>query len=211
MAIEEFWKNVSRTANWIGLRIESPPEWDREGIDANLRGANYWLKPGGVWGFDPGEFDFLSEEERSRLEEGVGEFKKAAESVPRRGMATAEQYKVGVAGFRKILKVVDPDKYRDFNAFVIGKKIEGLVGGLLPEWVKELTFEADHDSIGEPALHISVLAEDDALADAVLRENTRLVIADIADAASKVCPDRFPYFHFRTVSENERATRAGLK
>jgi hypothetical protein len=210
MAIEEFWRNVRRTANWIGLRIESSPEPEQD-IEANLRGASYWLKPGGVGGYDPADFLFLSEAERSRLEEGVKEFRRASDSIPGRAMATAEQYEEGEAGFRKILDVVELDKYQDVNAFVIGKKIENLVCGELPEWVKGLTFKTDYDSIGEPAVRISVLADDDALNDAVLRENTRSVRDVLAEAAFEVCPGRFPYFHFRTVSESERATRDDRK
>ena len=196
MAIEEFWRNVWRTANWIGLRIESSPESEREDIEANLRGASYWLKPGGVWGYDPADFLFLSEAERSLLEEGVQEFQRASKSIPVRAMATAEQYEKGEAGFRKILEVVRPDKYQDFNAFVIGKKIESLVCGELPGWVKGLTFKTDYDSIGEPALRISVLTEDFALKDAVLRENTRSVQDLLAGAAFDVCPRALPLFPF---------------
>jgi hypothetical protein len=198
MALEEFWSNVWRTSNWIGLRIESSPASEREDedIEANLRGACYWLKPSGVRGYDPSDFPFLSEAERSLLEEGVKEFRRASESILGRAMATAEQYAEGQAGFRKILDVVDPDKYPDFNAFVIGKKIEGLVRAELPGWVKELTFDADYDWIGEPALRISVLTEDFALEEAVLPENTRLVHDLLVEAAFEVCPERFPYFPF---------------
>jgi hypothetical protein len=208
MAIQEFWKNVWRTSNWMGLRIESAPEGDREGIEANLRGATYWLKPGWVWGFDPSEFDFLSDEERLRLTEGVGEFKKAAESVPKRGMPTVEDYKVGEAGLLKILEVVRPDKYQDFEAFVIGKKVERLIADEVPDWVREMTFKTDSDSIGEPALRVTVLAEDYALNDQVLRENTRLVDDILSRAAREVCPDRWPYLEFWTVSGQEDVGKA---
>jgi hypothetical protein len=199
MAIEEFWRNVRRTENWIGLRIESSPEPEQD-IEANLRGARYWLKPGGVWGYDPADFNFLSEAERSRLEEGVKGFRRAAESIPGRAMATVEQYKEGEAGFRKILEIVRPEKYRDVDAFVIGKKIEGLIGREIPEWVRGMTFEAKNDSIGDPALYITVLADDDAMADNVLRENSRFVDDLLTGAARAACPDRWPYVWFRVVS-----------
>lgn len=207
MAIEEFWRNVRRTANWIGLRIESSPESEREEIEANVQGASYWLKPGGVWGYDPADFLFLSEAERSLLDEGVKEFRRAAESIPKGAMTTAEQYEEGEAGFRKILDVVRPDKYRDFDAFVIGKKIEGLVRDELPQWVREMTFEAKNDSIGDPALYISVLADDVAMADRVLRENSKFVDDLLTQAAREVCPDRWPYVWFQTVSGQKDGMR----
>jgi hypothetical protein len=106
-----------------------------------------------------------------------------------------------VTAFRKILEVIRPDKYADFEAFVIGKKIENLVRDEIPDWVKEMVFETGYDSIGEPALWIWAEVEDFAAEDDVFRENTQLVREILRQAATEVCPDRWPYVRFRTVSD----------
>jgi hypothetical protein len=215
MAIEEFWISV-RTA--AGLMVPKAavdsPRLDRGRIETILRGATFWLTPGSVKGYNPKDFEFLSEEERTRLDEGMREFKAVAESVPRQGPATDEQIKDGVLGFSKIIEVVRPDKYADFDAFVIGKKIENLVRDELPDWVREMVFETGYDSSGAPALWIWVEVEDEAAREDSI-ENFLMIRRELTAAGAQVCPDRWVYVRMRTVSEQrpkaERRPKARSK
>ena len=202
MAIKEFWISVRAAASlMVPKAAVDSPRLDRDRIEKILRGATFWLTPGSIKGYDPKEFDFLSEDERTRLEEGVKEFKAVAASVPKNAPATDEQIDEGVTGFRKIIEVVRPDKYADFEAFVIGKKIENQVRDEMPDWVREMVFETGYDVGGEPGVWIWVEVEDFALEDEVLRDNAQLIREIVRRAADEVCPDRWPYVRFRTVSD----------
>ena len=213
MAIEEFWNSV-RTAAGLMLpkaAVDSP-RLDRGRIETILRGATFWLTPGAIKGYDPTEFDFLSKEERIKLDEGVREFRTVAQSIPKKAPATDEQVEEGVASFRKILEVMRPDKYPDFDSFVIGKKIEGLIREEMPGWVREMVFETGYDASGAPALWIWVEVEDEAARKDGMFENFLMIRGELTAAGAQICPDRWVYVRMRTVSEQrpkaERRPRA---
>lgn len=216
MAVEEFWTSVRTAASlMVPKAAVDSPRLDRDRIERILQGATFWLTPGAIKGYypyDPKEFKFLSEEERQRLEEAVKKFKAVAESVPKKAPATDQQISEGVKEFRKILEVVRPDKYADFDAFVIGKKIEKHVRDELPQWVREMVFETGYDASGAPALWIWVEVEDEAAREKAIDENYLLISGTLRGAATQICPDRWAYIRMRTVSEQrpktERRTKA---
>ena len=174
---------------------------DRDRIESLLRKATFWLTPGTTKDYRAEDFDFLSTEEQRLLAEGVAEFDEVARSVPPKAPATDDQLNQGVTGFRKVLEVIRPDKYPDFEAFLIGKKIERQAHDELPDWVRELVFVTGLDHYDNPSLSIWVEGEDFALKSEVLGENAELVREILRRAAHEVCPDRWPLVSFRTVSE----------
>jgi hypothetical protein len=202
MAIEKFWNSVRWSSNLlVPYNAEESPRLDPTRIETILRSETNWLTPGWMKGYDPAEFDFLSEEERTRLDEGVKEFKAVVDSIPKNAQATGEQLDKGVTGFRKILEVLRPDRYPDFEAFLLGKKIENFVRDEVPAWLTEMIFESGNDHGGEPALWIYAVLEDFALEDDVRRENARLIREIFGQAVAEICPERFPYVRFRSVSD----------
>ena len=161
MAMKQFWTNVQTAARFMRSRPNIvPPAFDHEQIASALRQSTFWLTPGSIKGYDPGDLEPLNDEERKRLEEGVVEFQEVAKADREmasvtdgpRGRTVASVAKIiepdrierGINGFLKILEVVRPDKYFDAEAFVIGKQIEKMIHDKMPEWVRGLTFETRH-------------------------------------------------------------------
>jgi hypothetical protein len=213
MALRKFWISVRTAAGMMRPRAAvDSPRLDADTIERYLRGAVFWLTPSSVDGYEgPGEFDFLPEEERHLLADGVEQFLGAARRVDQHGPATDEQIEAGLAGFRKVLEVVRPDKYADFDAFLIGKRIENQARDELPAWVRELVFETGYDASGAEALWIWAEVEDDAARDQSIPDNF-LVIRDILGrAANQVCPERWPYVRLRTVSEQRPVARSNRR
>lgn len=212
MALREFWISV-RTAAGLMLpkaAVDSP-RLDKERIEKILRGATFWLTPGAVKGYDPGDFDFLAKDEREHLQVGVARFVEVAKEVPSTAPASDLQVDDGLEGFRQILEVVRPDKYADFDAFVLGKRIETLVRDELPGWVKEMVFETGYDASGAQALWIWVEVEDAAAQGDSLRRNFLSIREILTRAAMQLCPERWAYIRLRTVSEQRPLVRSGTK
>jgi hypothetical protein len=110
--------------------------------------------------------------------------------------------------FRRIVEILRPDKYADLDALVIGKRVEQLLRGRLPDWVRELVFETGNDAVlGEPAIWIWVEVDDDAAAEDVFSENTRSVRDVLQPAVRKLAIDRWPFIRFRTTSEQRPSSR----
>ncbi len=109
--------------------------------------------------------------------------------------------------FRCILEILRLDKYSDPEAFVIGKKLEQLLKGRLPEWVRDLRLETGPDVIGDPALWVWVELDDDAARKEVFANNTKMVQQKLEAAIHEIGVERWPFVRFRTVSERERPSK----
>ena len=82
MARRDFWISV-RTASRLHAPqpIVDAPQLDAGEIERILRGANLWLTPDVVAGFDEKDFSFLPEAEQTRLAKLVTEFRQEASNV----------------------------------------------------------------------------------------------------------------------------------
>jgi len=204
MSLRDFWISVRLGAGLISPKASV----DSATLDANqmeriLRGADLWLTPKAVEGFDEGDFGFLTPDERSRLAEHVTRFREIASTVPGNAPATNDQVRQALPELRAILEIIRPDKYGDPDAFVLGKRLEQQVQGDLPEWVRELRVETGHDASGDPALWVWVEVEDDAMTDEGFTRRIRQVKTLLENALRTISPDRWPYVRFRTVSEQQ--------
>jgi hypothetical protein len=202
MALREFLANIRSAGGLISPRAAvDSPRLDARRIEYILRQSHRWLTPKAVEGFDPDDFAFLSKEERRDLQESVDRFLRVAEHVPGSAQASESQLKAAIPAFRKIVKILRPDKYADPDALVIGKRIEQFLRGRLPDWVRELVFDTGSDAQGDPALWIWVEIDDEAAAEDVFAQNTRSAWNVVEMAARKLAMDRWPYIRFRTTSE----------
>jgi hypothetical protein len=210
MAVRELWLSVRNAAGLSSPRAAvDSPRLDETRITNILKAATFWLTPGAVEGFDPAkfddEFDFLPADEKKNLKKHIESFLNVARDVPGRQPATADQVKRSLPEFTKIAEVFRPDKYADYDAFVIGKRIEKSIRDDLPEWVREMVFETGEDSSGAPALWIWVEVEDEAAESATFFADFFRFEATLRTLAGKVCPDRWPYVRVRTVSDQRPA------
>ena len=204
MAIKDFWTNIRAGANLRSSQaVVDSPRLNAERIGSILRSATFWLTPKSVEGYDPNEFGFLADEERRRLTESIEQVRATASKVPHIGPATEEQIREAMPKFENILKTIQPDRYGDLDAFILGKKIEREVSGKLPQWVRELIFETGFDVSGEPALWIWVEVDDKALDEKEILRRFDSVREELRTAAFRICPERWPFIRLREASERE--------
>jgi hypothetical protein len=210
MSLREFWANVRLGAGLDSTRATvDAPRLDEKKIEQILRRAHLWLTPNVVEGFDISDFDFLSDQERQTLSESVDRFRQVVEQVPADAVPSTEQVQEALPHFRRIVELLRPDRYANPDAFIIGKRIEQLVRGQVPEWFKEkeMVFETGNDANGDPALWIWVEIDDTAADETVFSQNTRAVRNTLEMAVRKLGIDRWPYIRFRTVSEQRALSR----
>jgi hypothetical protein len=206
MAVYDLWLSVRTAASLSSTRAAvDSPRLDATRIEKILSGATFWLSPKAVEGYDPetfdGEFDFLPEKERKDLKTRIERFLRVAREVPGNQPATANQVERGLPEFTRIVEVFRPDQYADFDAFVVGKKIQKAVADNLPNWVREMVFETGDDSSGAPAIWIWVEVEDEAAEEATFYENFFLFKSRLEAVVRKISPELWPYIRMRTVSE----------
>lgn len=202
MSFRDFWTNIRTSAHFLFPTVTADsPRLDTDRLEAKLRSASIWLTPKSVEGFESQDFAFLSEEERIRLGQAVAQFVALAQHVPPDEPATEEQVESALPPFQTILKIMQPDRYGDPDAFVIGKKVEQCLADQIPQWVRDLRFETGEDANGEPAIWIWVEVEDEAANAAVFSQNTRHVRDLIATCIRKLDIPVWPYVRFRTSSE----------
>lgn len=204
MSLRDFWISVRTGAGLVSPKATV----DSATLDANqmeriLRGADLWLTPKAVEGFDEGDFGFLTADERSRLAEHVTRFRTVASTVPGDAPARNEQVREALPDLRGILDIIRPDKYGDPDALVLGKKLEQQVHASLPAWVRDLRVETGLDASGDPAAWVWVEMEDAATTDEGFSRRIRQVKSLLENALRTISPDRWPYVRFRTVSEQQ--------
>ena len=115
--------------------------------------------------------------------------------------ATDEQVRKAIPKFKNILEIIRPDRYGDWDAFTLGKRIEREVSGRLPQEVRELIFETGVDVSGDLALWIWVEMADEAVDEKELFRRFESARKELSAAAVRVCPDRWPFIHLRLTSE----------
>ncbi len=206
MSLREFWTSVRTAAGFLLPPVAADsPRIDTDQLEARLRRVQIWLTPKSVEGFHVEDFPFLDEGTRGQLSRCVQQFVNAAEQVPPDKPATEEQVQVALPAFLCILEIMRPDKYGDLDAFIIGKRIERDLAGHLPDWVHELRFETGDDANGDPAVWIWVELADAAAEKNVFSQHTREIRTDLVDCVRRLGVERWPYVHFRTVSERASA------
>ncbi len=202
MSLEAFWLHFPSSWGLFPLgSVVNSPRLDSEAIEAILDDSDYWLMHGSVKGYEPEDFAFLADDERGRLATGVKQYRAILPKARSGEEISGEERAQARSGFRAILEVIRPDKYAGIDAFVVGKKIENLVSGELPGWVREMVFETGPDSSGAPGLWIWVEVEDHATLDRSFHDEFSSISEVLRRAAAEVCPERWAYIRLRTVSE----------
>lgn len=110
---------------------------------------------------------------------------------------------LAAAPFASIVSFLELDRFRDAEAFRLGKQIETrLRADAWPEGLEEIWWESGEDHSGDPGLWIwAILADAVAEPDARFHATTRRIRALLRDAANAVTFERFPYIAFRTAGE----------
>jgi len=211
MPLRDFWISVKTAARLISPRAAvDSPRLDTARIEEQLRSAALWLTPRAVEGYEDSDFDFLAKDERAKLTESVNTFRRIAATVPPNATAPQPAIEEALPPFRDILSIIRPDQYADPEALVIGKRVEQIVQGRLPGWVKELVFETGIDTGGDPAIWIwiEVGPEGELLAMQEFTDEFKIVQRALEQAIAKVGGGRWPYIRQRSSAEQRRGSRA---
>jgi hypothetical protein len=202
MSLQDFWVNVRR-----GSKLPAPDHpvnslrLDAGVIERSLRATNDWLTPKSVAGYNEADFDFLPEQERQRLTRLVEDFRAVASQVRPRTLPTKEQVDQALPLFRDIVQMLTFDRYRDAEAYRLGKQIENALEGQRPPELAELWFETALDHTGDPGIWIWAILHDEAAAEPVFAKNLNTIHEVLDPIARSVAPERWPYIRVRIVSE----------
>jgi hypothetical protein len=201
MSFHEFWLNV-RTAAGIPAPqavIDSPP-LDVELLRARLAADPSWLTLDTVAGFDGTGLGLMPPDQKRALNRSVRAFRSVAHQVTASKPATKVQIDKALRAFLQILDILRPDRYVDFEAFVIGNSIQADLDAL-PPWVRDYRFETGTDVGDEPAVWIWVIADDDAINPSSYFDESEAV-RRLLNAALRRCGfRRWAYIRFRLESE----------
>ncbi len=212
MALKRFWTSICSAARFlVPAVIADAPIFDGSDIEAGLRRTRDWLTPESVAGFDEQNFGFLADDTRRRMAQCVNDFRAIAQQVASDEQGSDEQLEAALPSLLGVLEVMRPDRYADLDALIIGKKVERELAGRLPGWVREIRFETDNDSNGDPAVWIWVEIDDDAATPNVLSRNTRRVRSLLGECVQQVDDPHWPYVRFRTSSERAEATLEAVR
>ena len=206
MSVGEFRRQIQRARNIVYLHllphmVADPTVRGQEDADyATLkRSSPIWLTPRTVAGFDPDEFQFLTDEQRRSLSEGVTEFRRIAEAVASRE-PTHDEVKTGFSYLLRIIGLLD-DHILDTEgkALLFALRRSKLH---FPDFVLGLDYTLDTDWSGDPGIWIWVIVPDDVDPDSSeFREFSTQFRKEVRRALGEIKSDRLPYVHFRLLSE----------
>ncbi len=202
MSLRDFWVNV-RVAS--GLPLYQPvvdlPKLDPGQIEQNLRASDRWLTPKSVEGFNVVDFSFLSQPEIDALTEQVRRFRKVAFQVPWDTAPTPEQVEQAIPSLVKIIEMLEFHRYGDAEAYRLGRQIENAIQSRRPPMLVELRFYTGPDSTGDPGLWIYSILEEGTVEEPAYWQKVKAIDRLLDSESRSVAPERWPYTHIRTVSE----------
>jgi hypothetical protein len=202
MSLQDFWMNVH-----MASRLPTPDHpvdslrLDAGVIERSLRASDDWLTPKFVAGYAEADFGFLPDQERQRLTRLVEDFLAVASQVRRKTLPTKEQVEQALPLFRDLVLMLTFDRYRDPEAYRLGKQIESALEGERPPELGELWFETARDHAGDPGLWIWAILPDEAAAEDIFPKTLNTVQETLDPLARRVAPERWPYISVRTMSE----------
>jgi len=147
MAIEDFWNHLRGAAGAFARATSEDVTW---------------LNRESVRDFDPNDFRFLPEDQRTALATGVDRFLAVANRVPDDAEPTRSQIDQGRTAFGEILAILQPHRFWDAESFRTQTLIEPELRGKLPRWVTGISCETFTDLDGDPAIRIWVDVTDKA-------------------------------------------------
>lgn len=204
MALHEFWSNVKAAGSalfhesqteTVGLGSTSP---DRYAAHATL-----WLTPAAVAGFDAADFSFMPPARREELRNAVEAFRRAAENTEKEP-SSVEHVDEALRNLKRIWDLLQLDAHDDLEALRIAEILKNVhFEEPLSSSIAELRHSLDIDSSGDPAVWIWVIVDDEAAKRERFFEHTATVRQSIQSALRRHGVRRWPYIHFRTVSEQK--------
>ena len=152
MALRDFWTNVRMGARLVVPKVIADEQCPDPGeLERKLRSATLWLTPLAVEGFDPADFDFLSEDDINSLASQVEAFRRLTRNLDPAAAVPEKTVLEALPVFQAILQHLEFDRYGDEEAYRLGKLIDREIQRWRPKDLAELRFETGFDHTGDPA------------------------------------------------------------
>ncbi len=214
MSLERFWNEVRRGASFYpGGHTPDAPRMDSTAVECGLRSKTDWVSPYSVTGYDEVEFGFLSPPERTRLTAAVTNFRAVVRprNPFRPERPTVAEMETVLPYFRDILLLLEFHRFRDAEAFRIGKTVEAEIAPFRPPELTELRFHTGYDSTGDLALWIwgfvsaACPRREDGWAD------TTHLDRGLSEVARRVAPELYPFISFRDLCPPEQPAKGSSR
>jgi hypothetical protein len=200
VAKQDFLGNVRAARNlFVHRRVPGDnPQLDPRSLEDRIARAAIWLTPKSVGGFHADDFRELGPDRQRELTEAVHDFLAVATQVPPTATPTADQLARASAAFGTLLAILEP--YLPTHEEAI--RTEGALGTVeFPEWVANWDFELGSDSVGGPAVWVTIFPDEQITPLKQLGRFLSELTAKIHRALSSAGIDRWPYIRMRTGAE----------
>ena len=200
VSLERFWNEVRRGASFYpGGHTPDAPRLDSTAVECGLRSKTDWVSPYSVTGYDEAEFALLSPPERTRLTAAVTNFRAAVR--PRNPFRpeppTVAEMEAVLPYFRDILLLLEFHRFRDAEAFRIGKTVESEIAPFRPPELTELRFHTGYVSTGDLALWIWGFVSGACPRRPEGWADTTYLDRGLSEVARRVAPELYPFISFR--------------
>lgn len=204
MAKQEFLDNFRTARNLFvhaGARADDP-QLDPQSVAQRQAQAAIWLTPKSVQGFDADDFPELGADRQSGLKAAVREFSEVASQVPPTEPPTPEQLTRATAAFTKMLVILE----RYVPTPQEGDRVRDAIRAVaFPPWVANWDYELVSDSDGEPAVWVTLFADERTMPRPELGRLVTQLDGTIHSTLSAAGIERWPYLRVRTAAEHKKA------
>lgn len=202
MRADDFWINLRTAASFLVPSASTDsPDQDAAHFERVLRSAAIWLTTRSVDDFDPQDFAFLEPDDLRRLTRSVEAFRRVASQVPGNQPASPQQLQDAGAAFRKIIQLLRPHEFRNFDAFKSQYHLERELKGKLPSWIERFLCETGTDVADDPALWIWLYVSQEAVDNNLVVKEGQQVRDEVEAAVRRLRLGRWPYVRFQSLAE----------
>jgi|SRR5579884_2815091 len=162
--------------------------------------AAIWLTPSSVKGFRADDFQELGADRREALAEAMREFDRVARQVPPDEPATDQQFREARAALERILTILGDYLPSHEEAAQIRTALGSLA---FPSWVLNWDYEVGSDEGGDPAVWVTLYADEAAVPPDQFGRHASEMIPKIHSALTSAGIRRWPYIRLRTGREHK--------
>lgn len=199
MAKTRFLQNLKRARNLLLHRVAlDHGTLDPAGVEAALARAAIWLNPSAVDGFDVRDFAELPPQLRNDLKGTVERFRAIAKQVSPTERATSDQLRDAASALLEASKIVEGYFGTGDEDRRIGEVLRHIE---FPPAVRTWDYELGLDSTSDPAVWLYIFVDDQTAASDDFLGLTLEIEGKIRDGLGAAGITRWPYFRFRTESE----------
>jgi hypothetical protein len=202
VAKQDFLDNVRVARNlFVHPRVRvDDPQLDPGLVERRIARAAIWLTPKSVGGFHVSNFSELGLDRQQELADAVQRFLTVANQVLPQAAATADQLTEASAAFTQMITILAPYLSTHEEAIRVQEALQTV---LFPEWVANWDYELGSDGDGDPAVWVTIFADEQTAPRKQLGRFASELTAQIHRALAAFGIQRWPYIRMRTTAEHK--------